>query len=210
MLGDGPGIFPICPFRSTHEEQSRKGPRHNLDLSRKKWETPRFGNPPGLASPNWRTASPAVPSLLGKGFRGVQQDRGAIPENIVQQPIAIPCSAIVMGAQRGVQFYFIFAVLQALFSCSEMSFFYLKTCTSLKEPPEAPLDWHLKTTHPNKSTVCANNLRKICTNCTSSSLKKQGESRQKEFPQSVSANSCYSCGWFFGGGLPSLEIGGSK
>ena len=52
LLGDGPGIFPICPFplsrliKSTYEEQSRKGPRHNLDLSRKKRETPRFGTPP--------------------------------------------------------------------------------------------------------------------------------------------------------------------
>ena len=46
LLGDSPGIFPICPFplsrpiNSAHEEQSRKGPRHNLDLSRKRWETP--------------------------------------------------------------------------------------------------------------------------------------------------------------------------
>ena len=46
------GIFPIRPFplsrpiKSTYEEQSRKGPRHNLDLFRKKWETPGFGNPP--------------------------------------------------------------------------------------------------------------------------------------------------------------------
>ena len=52
LLGDGPGIFPIRPFplsrpiESTYEEQSRKGPRHNLDLSRKKRETPGFGNPP--------------------------------------------------------------------------------------------------------------------------------------------------------------------
>ena len=52
LLGDGPGIFPICPFplsrpiKSTYEEQSRKGPRHNLDLSRKKWETPGFGDTP--------------------------------------------------------------------------------------------------------------------------------------------------------------------
>ena len=36
LLRDGPGIFPICPFplsrpiKSTYEEQSRKGPRHNL------------------------------------------------------------------------------------------------------------------------------------------------------------------------------------
>ena len=49
---DSPGIFPIGPFplsqpiNSTYEEQSRKGPRHNLDLSRKKWETTRFGKPP--------------------------------------------------------------------------------------------------------------------------------------------------------------------
>ena len=52
LFGDGPGIFPICPFplsqpiKSTYEEQSRKGPQHNLDLSREKWETPRFGNLP--------------------------------------------------------------------------------------------------------------------------------------------------------------------
>ena len=52
LSGDSPRIFPICPFplsrpiNSTYEEQSRKGPRHNLDLSRKKWETPRFRNPP--------------------------------------------------------------------------------------------------------------------------------------------------------------------
>ena len=48
LLGDGPGIFLIRPFslsrpiKGTYEEQSRKGPRHNLDLSRKKLETPRF------------------------------------------------------------------------------------------------------------------------------------------------------------------------
>ena len=56
MLGDGLEIFLIRlfslprPIKSTYEEQSRKGPRHNLDLSRKKWETPWFGTPPGLAS----------------------------------------------------------------------------------------------------------------------------------------------------------------
>ena len=52
LLGDGPGIFPISPFplsrpsKSTYEEQSRKGPRYNLDLSQEKWETPGFGKPP--------------------------------------------------------------------------------------------------------------------------------------------------------------------
>ena len=56
LLGDGPGIFPICPFplarpiKSTYEEQSRKGPRHNLDLSRKKVGNTRVWKPPGLAS----------------------------------------------------------------------------------------------------------------------------------------------------------------
>ena len=49
-------IFPICPLplsrplNRTYEEQSRKGPRHNLELSWRKMGTPRFGNPPGLAS----------------------------------------------------------------------------------------------------------------------------------------------------------------
>ena len=50
--GDCPGIFLIRPFPlsrpigSACEEQSRKGPQHNPDLSRKKWESP----PPGLPS----------------------------------------------------------------------------------------------------------------------------------------------------------------
>ena len=50
LSGDSPGIFPIGPFplsrpiKSTYEEQSWKGPRHNLDHSRKKWETPGYGN----------------------------------------------------------------------------------------------------------------------------------------------------------------------
>ena len=53
LLGDGPGIFPICPFplsrpiKSTYEEQSRKGPRHNLDLSEKS------GKHPGLETPRF-------------------------------------------------------------------------------------------------------------------------------------------------------------
>ena len=39
-------VFSRPHIKSTYKEQSRKGPRHNLDLSRKKWETPGFGNPP--------------------------------------------------------------------------------------------------------------------------------------------------------------------
>ena len=39
--------FPLCRFfLSTYKEHSRKGPRHNQGLSRRKWETPRFGNLP--------------------------------------------------------------------------------------------------------------------------------------------------------------------
>ena len=51
LSGDSPGIFPICPFslswpiNGTNEEQSRKGPRHNPDLPRKKWEHPGLENP---------------------------------------------------------------------------------------------------------------------------------------------------------------------
>ena len=54
LRGDGPGIFPIGPFplsqpiKSTYEEQSRKGPRHNLDHSRKK-----SGKHPGLETPRF-------------------------------------------------------------------------------------------------------------------------------------------------------------
>ena len=33
------------PIKSTNEEQSRKGPRHNLDRSLKKWETPGLETP---------------------------------------------------------------------------------------------------------------------------------------------------------------------
>ena len=52
LLRESPGIFPIRLFlflglvKSTYEEQSRKGPRHNLDLSREKKKT---GKLPGLA-----------------------------------------------------------------------------------------------------------------------------------------------------------------
>ena len=47
------GDFPDCPLplsrplKSTYEEQSRKGPRHNLDLSQKS------GKPPGLEPPRF-------------------------------------------------------------------------------------------------------------------------------------------------------------
>ena len=59
LFGDGPGIFPIGPFplsrpmSSTNEEQSRKGPRHNLDLSRKKLGNPPVWKRPGLGSLNF-------------------------------------------------------------------------------------------------------------------------------------------------------------
>ena len=84
FLGDGPGIFPICPFplsrpiKSTYEEQSRKGPRHNLDLSRKKWETPGFGKPPGLASLKARRGSYKTIFLLNS--RGFSLERREIQE----------------------------------------------------------------------------------------------------------------------------------
>ena len=46
LLRDGPGIFPIRPFSlSRLRGTSRKGPRHNLDLSRKKWGTPGLETP---------------------------------------------------------------------------------------------------------------------------------------------------------------------
>ena len=54
LLGDGPGISRFVLFlflglliKSTYKEQSRKGPRHNLDLSQKvSGKAPGFGNTP--------------------------------------------------------------------------------------------------------------------------------------------------------------------
>ena len=83
LLGDGPGIFLICPFplslsrpiKSTYEEQSRKGPRHNLDLSQT-WETPRFGLAPLNSREKLYTPTPPPrPSVLPEAifiecFRG--------------------------------------------------------------------------------------------------------------------------------------------
>ena len=48
----------------------------------------------------------------------------------------VPFLGVLQGAaQRGGQFYLIFAVLRTLFSCSKMSLFYLKTCTPMKATP---------------------------------------------------------------------------
>ena len=66
-----------------------------------------------------------------------------------------------------------------------------------------------KNTHPNKSTVCANNFGTVCTNCPPSSLlNKQKTSRKslhKLFVQTVFI-------WVGGflGGSPSLERQGQK
>ena len=68
-LRDGPGIFPIRPFSlsrpSTYEEQSRKGPRHNLDLSRKRREAPRF----------------SFSQLLGGGGRSSEKKKALNPRD---------------------------------------------------------------------------------------------------------------------------------
>ena len=61
-----PGIFLICPFplsrpiNSAYEEQSRKGLRHNLDLSQKKWETPRFSFSQKMFNPGLEAFNPGL------------------------------------------------------------------------------------------------------------------------------------------------------
>ena len=73
MLRDGPGIFPIRPFslsrpiKSTYEEQSRKGPRHNLDLSRKSGKHPALETPQFSFSQHakWRCDIPPPPPQKG-------------------------------------------------------------------------------------------------------------------------------------------------
>ena len=60
LSGGSSGIFPICPFplrwriNSACEEQSQKGLRHNLDLSRKS------GKPPGLEPPRFSLSPKSV------------------------------------------------------------------------------------------------------------------------------------------------------
>ena len=69
---DCPGIFPICPFplsrpiNSTYEEQSRKGPRHYPDLSRKSrkplgLETPGLPSLKDLIATHFQEKSPHTP-----------------------------------------------------------------------------------------------------------------------------------------------------
>ena len=66
LLGNGLGIFPICPFplsrpiKSTYEEQSRQGPQHNLKPFPKKVGNTRVWKPPGLASLNIFLASKLI------------------------------------------------------------------------------------------------------------------------------------------------------
>ena len=79
LLGDGPGIFPIRPFslsqpfKSTYQEQSRKGTRHNLDLSRKN------GKPPGLETSRFsfsqKRKKPININILGGTVSGTNRNR---------------------------------------------------------------------------------------------------------------------------------------
>ena len=71
MSEDSSGIFPICPLplsrpiKSAYEEQSRKGLRHNLDLSRKKWVTPDLETPRFSLTPKRMSGtSTCIPRLL--------------------------------------------------------------------------------------------------------------------------------------------------
>ena len=80
LLGDGPGIVPICPFplsrpiKSTYEEQSPKGSATQSGPFPKKVGNTRVWKPPGLAS--------LKKGLLGP-FWGVLRDRGAIHDNAI-------------------------------------------------------------------------------------------------------------------------------
>ena len=81
LFGDSPGIFPICPFplsrpiNSTYEEQSRKGPRHNLDLSQK------GGKHPGLETP---------------GLASLKQQNTNLAK---ERPVSSPHFSLIVGSQ---------------------------------------------------------------------------------------------------------------
>ena len=76
LVRDGLGIFPIGPFplsrpiKSTNEEQSRKGPRHNPDRSRTKVGNPPVWKHPGLASLKlWLKVSRDMKSIATRPLR---------------------------------------------------------------------------------------------------------------------------------------------
>ena len=91
-----PGFFPICSgwsadfpdrpfslsrlFKSTYEEQSRKGLRHNLDLSRKKWK------PPGLASLNSVNFYHTFSDLILQGFSSPKTFTPKVHATSIQPP----------------------------------------------------------------------------------------------------------------------------
>ena len=56
-----------------------------------------------------------------------------------KKPVAISHGVLQGAAQRGAQFYLIFAALQTFLSCSKISLFYLKTCTPMKGTPLSAL-----------------------------------------------------------------------
>ena len=85
--------FPLSrPIKSTYEEQSRKGPRHNLDLSPKKVGNTRVWKPPGLAS-----------------LYNVQMDAAVLGDRLsegTQKPLlgpGSPCSAGIERARKCLQ-----------------------------------------------------------------------------------------------------------
>ena len=122
LLGDGAGIFPIRPFplsrpiKSTYEEQSQKGLRHNPDLSRKKWEppglqTPRFSFSQAKKEPLLRTllyckaqlASPLLRTLLRSLPRNLPKVCCRTNLGIVQKVFSEKASAIARMRQKCVK-----------------------------------------------------------------------------------------------------------
>ena len=105
------GDFPVCPFslsrpiQSAYEEQSRKGPWHNLDLSPKKSGKPPVWKPAGLASLNqplpptpfrnlWqnlRGTSSCVCLCLSQSVRSVSQP---VIESVCQSGCQCVCLSV--------------------------------------------------------------------------------------------------------------------
>ena len=97
---DFSGIFPICSgtvrgfsrsvlflflglLKSTYEEQSRKGPRHNLEPSRKKWENCKKGK--GHQN---RAPSLLEPRVLSRPFRASIRAPRASTRASIRGPIS--------------------------------------------------------------------------------------------------------------------------
>ena len=146
------GDFPNLSFSSfsAHQrhlrEQSRKGPRHNLDLSPKKMGNPPVWKPPGLASPNLATK----PTMSRRAcyVKGIAQSlMGLLP--LCSYPVpgraAWPCESEDAGYNRQTD-------TVGLHPPHWLS--YHMSCDQLRCKFESPMSWYSSSSCSSLSSSC--------------------------------------------------------